>query len=233
MTSTPDLPQPEADASGPYALLGVEPDASFEQVQNAKQERLAEVADDPLARARIEAAYDGVLMERLKERQQGKVSTAARSASVREQQTAASKAGGGPTLPALPKLPALGSLPAAARLPQVRLPVLSPLQGSEAIVALAGGAVLLGLLLLVPAASPELLLSLGTLATIVLLQRRNRRFWPAVGWAFGLLVLGLVLGGLLSGSLSPVLPLGLPLSPLQVQSLPALLLLILGVLLIT
>jgi len=129
-------------------------------------------------------------------------------------------------------LPALGALPAAARLPQVRLPVLSPLQGSEAIVALAGGAVLLGLLLLVPAASPELLLSLGTLATMVLLQRRNRRFWPAVGWAFGLLVLGLVLGGLLSGSLSPVLPLGLPLSPLQVQSLPALLLLILGALLI-
>jgi len=232
MTSTPDLPQPEADASGPYALLGVEPDASFEQVQNAKQDRLAEVADDPLARARIEAAYDGVLMERLKERQQGKVSTAARSASVREQQTAASKAGGGPTLPVLPKLPALGSLPVAARLPQVRLPALSPLQGSEAIVALAGGAVLLGLLLLVPAASPELLLSLGTLATIALLQRRNRRFWPAVGWAFGLLVIGLVLGGLLSGSLSPVLPLGLPLSALQVQSLPAMVLLILGALLI-
>ncbi len=232
MTSTPDLPQPEADASGPYALLGVEADASFEQVQSAKQERLAEVADDPLARARIEAAYDAVLMERLKERQQGKVSTAARSASVREQQTAATKTVGGPTLPALPKLPAFASLPAAARLPQVRLPALSPLQGREAAVALAGGAVLLGLLVLVPAASPELLLSLGTLATIAQLQRRNRRFWPAVGWAFGLLVLGLVLGGLLTGALSPVLPLGLPLTALQVQSLPALLLLILGALLI-
>lgn len=232
MTSTPDLPQPEADASGPYALLGVEADASFEQVQSAKQERLAEVADDPLARARIEAAYDAVLMGRLKERQQGKVSTAARSASVREQQTAATKTVGGPTLPALPKLPAFASLPAAARLPQVRLPALSPLQGREAAVALAGGAVLLGLLVLVPAASPELLLSLGTLATIAQLQRRNRRFWPAVGWAFGLLVLGLVLGGLLTGALSPVLPLGLPLTALQVQSLPALLLLILGALLI-
>jgi hypothetical protein len=65
-----------------------------------------------------------------------------------------------------------------------------------------------------------------------MLQRRNRRFWPAVGWSFALLVLGLVLGGLLTGALSPVLPLGLPLNPLQVQSLPALLLLIIGALLI-
>ncbi|MBM5828845.1 MAG: hypothetical protein FJ050_12545 [Cyanobacteria bacterium M_surface_7_m2_040] len=232
MNSSPDQPQPAADAPDPYGLLGVSADASFEEVQQAKQARLVDVGDDPLARARVEAAYDAVLMGRLKERQQGKVSTAARSASAREQQTAASKAGGGPSLPALPKLPALGSLPAAARLPQVRLPVLSPLQGSEAIVALAGGAVLLGLLLLVPAASPELLLSLGTLATIALLQRRNRRFWPAVGWAFGLLVIGLVLGSLLGGALSSDLPLGLPLNHGQVQSLPALLLLILGVLLI-
>jgi hypothetical protein len=232
MTSTPDLPQPEADASGPYALLGVQADASFEQVQTAKQERLAEVGDDPLARARIEAAYDAVLMERLKERQQGKVSTAARSASAREQQTTTAKIGAGPSLPSLPKLPSLPSLPAAGRLPRLSLPALSLLQGPDALVVLAGGAVLLGLLLLVPAASPELMLSLGTLGAIAMLQRRNRRFWPAVGWAFALLVLGLLLGALLTGALSPVLPLGLPLNPLQVQSLPALLLLLLGALLI-
>ncbi|MFM1812801.1 MAG: hypothetical protein RLZZ336_1739 [Cyanobacteriota bacterium] len=232
MTSTPDLPQPEADANGPYALLGVQADASFEQVQSAKHDRLAEVGEDPLARARIEAAYDAVLMERLKERQQGKVSTAARSASAREQQAATTKAGAGPTLPSLPKLPPLPSLPAAARLPQVSLPALSPLQGRDALVVLASGAVLLGLLLLVPATSPELLLSLGTLGAMAMLQRRNRRFWAAVGWSFALLVLGLVLGGLLAGALSPVLPLGLPLNPLQVQSLPALLLLLLGALLI-
>ena len=232
MTSTPDLPQPEADASGPYALLGVRADASFEQVQSAKQERLAEVGDDPLARARIEAAYDAVLMERLKERQQGKVSTAARSASAREQTTTTTKNGAGPSLPALSKLPSLPSLPAAGRLPALSLPALSLLQGRDGLVVLGGGAVLLALLLLVPATSPELLLALGTLGTIAMLQRRNRRFWSAVGWSFALLVLGLVLGGLLTGALSPVLPLGLPLNPLQVQSLPALLLLIIGALLI-
>jgi hypothetical protein len=229
MTSTPDLPQPEADAPGPYALLGVQADASFEQVQSAKQGRLAEVGDDPLARARIEAAYDAVLMERLKERQQGKVSTAARSASAREQQTPPPKTANGPTLPALPRLPAL---PAAGRLPRLSLPALSLLQGRDALVVVGGGAGLLALLLLVPGTSPELLLALGTLGAIAMLQRRNRRFWPAVGWSFALLVLGLVLGGLLTGALSPALPLGLPLNPLQVQSLPALLLLMIGALLI-
>jgi len=67
---------------------------------------------------------------------------------------------------------------------------------------------------------------------VTLLQRRNRRFWPAVGWSFGLLVVGLVLGGLLTGVLSADLPLGLPLNSSQVQSLPALVLLALGALLI-
>jgi hypothetical protein len=231
MTSTPDLPQPEADASGPYALLGVEADASFEQVQSAKQERLAEVADDPLARARIEAAYDAVLMERLKERQQGKVSTAARSASVREQQTAATKTVGGPTLPALPKLPAFAR-PAGLPKLNVGIPTLRLEQGRDSWITVVGAGVLVTLVLLMPAVSPELLLSLGALGAVTLLQRRNRRFWPAVGWSFGLLVVGLVLGGLLTGVLSADLPLGLPLNSSQVQSLPALVLLALGALLI-
>ena len=60
-------------------------DSSFDAVQAAKLARLAEVGDDPMARSRIEAAYDAVLMERLKERQQGRVSSAAKSASQREQ----------------------------------------------------------------------------------------------------------------------------------------------------
>ena len=227
MTTSPDQPQPAADPSEPYLLLGVAVDAGFEAVQTAKQARLDEVGDDPLARARIEAAYDAVLMGRLKERQQGKVSTAARSASAREQQRNTTTTA--PGLSALPKLPAL---PRPAGLPELKLPSLSLENGRDRWITLGGGGGLLALLLLVPAFSPELLLSLATLGAVVMLQRRNRRFWPAVGWSFGLLVLGLVLGALLSGALSADLPLGLPLSRLQVQSLPALVLLALGALLI-
>jgi hypothetical protein len=47
-----------------------------------------------------------------------------------------------------------------------------------------------------------------------------------------LLSVGLVIGGLLLRLLDPSLPLGLPLDPQQVQSLPALVLLVLGALLI-
>jgi hypothetical protein len=67
---------------------------------------------------------------------------------------------------------------------------------------------------------------------VINLQWRNRRFLAAVGWGFGLLFIGLLVGAILAGGLSSTLPLGLPLSMPQVQSLPALLLLLLGALLI-
>ena len=227
MNSSPDQPQPAAESSDPYAQLGVAADASFEAVQQAKQSRLAELGDDPLAKARIEAAYDAVLMGRLKDRQQGKVSTAARSASVREDKVAAK-----PAAPAgLPSLPRPAALP-QINLPNLSLPSLSLEAGSDRWITLGGAGLLVTLLLLVPAASPELLLALGALGSIAMLQRRRRRFWSSVGWSFGLLVVGLLLGALLSGALSPVLPMGLPLTGAQVQSLPALVLLALGALLI-
>ena len=234
MNSSPDQPQPAADAPDPYGLLGVAADASFEEVQTAKQNRLADVGDDPIARARIEAAYDGVLMGRLKERQQGKVSTAARSASVREDKVASAKPPAAAGLPALPKLPALPRPAGFPKLgwPQLSLPSLRFEQNRDSGITLAVAAGFIGLLLLAPAVSAELLLSLAALGAVTMVQRRSRRFWPAVGWSLALLVAGLVLGGVLSGLLSADLPLGLPLTPVQVQSLPALLLLALGALLL-
>ena len=64
------------------------------------------------------------------------------------------------------------------------------------------------------------------------LQRRTGKFLKAVGWSVGLLSLGLLLGGLLAAGLDPALPLGFPLSSVQVQSLPALVVLLLGALLL-
>ena len=216
-----------ADATGPYERLGLEPGASFEAVQAAKAARLTEVGDDPLARSRIEAAYDAVLMERLKERQQGKVSTAALSASEREQAPSSA----GPSLPRLPplrlpspNLPRLGD--GAARMPQ-----LTPASGTSLWIPLGVGAGLLALLLLgsVPA---ELLLALAAIGTVVALQRRNRRLLAAVGWSIGALSAGLLLGALLVHLLDPAMPLGLPLASVQVQSLPALVLLALAAVLV-
>ena len=215
----------------PYERLGISPDASFDDVQAAKQARLAEVGEDPMSRARIEAAYDAVLMERLKDRQQGKVSTAALNASQREAaKPAAKSAAAKPSLPSLPSLPALPR--PALNLSAPALPRLALAEGRERWFPVAGGAVLLGILLLSPAANAELVLAFATVLTVVNLQRRLGRLLPAVGWSVLLLSAGLLLGGLLVRAIDPSLPLGLPLAPPQVQSLPALVLLVLGALLI-
>jgi hypothetical protein len=227
--STPDAGQ--TSGSDPYQQLGVAGDASFEEVQSARQQRLSELGDDPMARARVEAAYDAILMNRLRERQQGRVSTAARSASQREQLKPPTPAGSaGPSLPRLPQLP-MGGLPR----PALSLPSLPSLQlasGRELWFPLACTGVLLLLLFALSSPPAELILSLATLATLLNLQRRNGRFLVSLGWSFTLLCLGLLAGGMLAASLDPSLPLGLPIALVQVQSLPVLLLLLLGALFI-
>lgn len=227
MNQGSDQPQPAPDASDPYERLGVAPDASFDTVQEAKLARLDEAGDDPLVRSRIEAAYDAVLMDRLKERQQGRVSSAARSASQREQ------ASPPPSRPALSALPSLPQLP-PSRLPRpsFSLPQLQLATGRDLWFPLAADGVLLLLLVLMPGAAPELLTALATGVTLLNLQRRHGRFLAAVGWSFALLCLGLVLGGLLAGGLGPALSQSLSITTLQLQSIPAILLLLLGALLI-
>lgn len=231
MTSGPPSPSDPAGApSGapdPYTLLGVATDAPFDAVQAARAARIEAVGDDPLARSRVEAAYDAILMDRLKERQQGKVSSAARNASQREQATPPPAR---PVLPALPNLPQLPS----ARLSDRRLPLpsLSLAAGRERWFPLAAHGSLLLLLLSLPAAPADLLLALATAATVLNLQRRSNRFLASVGWSFGLLVAGLLLGALLQASLGTAALSGLILPPVQIEAIPALLLLLLGALLI-
>lgn len=229
--SDPFADRAGGDQPSPYERLGISPEASFDAVQEAKQARLAELGDDPQAKARIEAAYDAVLMDRLKERQQGKVSSAARSASQREAtRPALATPPTRPALPALPSLPSLGR--PAFQPPKLSLPRVALAEGRERWFPLAGHGALLALLLFAPAASAELVLALATGVTVVNLQRRSGRLLAAVGWSVLLLSLGLLVGGLVLQLLDPALPLGLPLSPQQVQSLPAILLLLLGGLLI-
>jgi len=217
--------------ASPYERLGIGPEASFDAVQAAKQQRLEEVGDDPQARARIEAAYDSVLMDRLKERQQGKVSSAALNASEREAARPSVKVP--PARPSLASLPSLPSLPKPTwSVPSLSLPTLGLAQGPQRWLPLAAGVVMLGLLLVLPASNAELVLALATVLSVVSLQRRTSRLLPAAGWSVLLLSVGLLLGGLMLRLLDPALPLGLPLDPQQVQSLPALVLLVLGALLI-
>ncbi len=57
----------------PYEQLEVSEEASFEEIQAAR-DRLVEVhSSDDKCRDRIETAYDAILMDRLRRRQQGKI----------------------------------------------------------------------------------------------------------------------------------------------------------------
>jgi len=57
----------------PYKKLGVTEDASFEEVKDARDRLMVELDGDELQQEMIEAAYDAILMDRLRARQEGKI----------------------------------------------------------------------------------------------------------------------------------------------------------------
>ncbi|MEG3437539.1 CPP1-like family protein [Pannus brasiliensis CCIBt3594] len=57
----------------PYEQLGVTEEASFEEIQEAKQRLIQQYSNDGKILESIEAAYDAVIMDRLRMRQEGKI----------------------------------------------------------------------------------------------------------------------------------------------------------------
>ena len=84
IVSDTDLSSQEG-GNDPYSLLGVSPDSSFEEIQEARDRKLSQAGEDLLLKAKIESCYDSLLMVSLKERQLGKVSNEAASASALEE----------------------------------------------------------------------------------------------------------------------------------------------------
>ncbi|MEO1403537.1 MAG: CPP1-like family protein [Cyanobacteria bacterium J06635_1] len=56
-----------------YETLGLDEASSFEEVQAARQRLVKECEDNPQRKEAVEAAYDSILMERLRMRQEGKI----------------------------------------------------------------------------------------------------------------------------------------------------------------
>jgi len=56
-----------------YERLGLTEDASFDEIQDAKSRLIEEVGSDRKQVEAIEAAYDAILMDRLRLRQEGKI----------------------------------------------------------------------------------------------------------------------------------------------------------------
>jgi hypothetical protein len=59
--------------STPYEKLGITEDASFEEVRDARDRLLRALEGDETQQELVEAAYDAILMDRLRARKEGKI----------------------------------------------------------------------------------------------------------------------------------------------------------------
>ena len=218
-----------SESQDPYERLGISADAGFEEVQRARETSLKAAGDDPMARARIETAYDAVLMGRLRERQSGTISSAAVTASRLEDQSASTPASS-PVNPSalLTRIRNL-SLPSPKSNSAGFLPSLSLVEGQGLLVRVIAGGIGLLLLLAAPTAV-DLVLALSTIGLFISQVKRGRKPLGALGWSLALVALGLVLGAVIAALFATQS--GLPLNPILLEALPAYLVLIAGTLLL-
>ncbi len=222
-------PSDNQSSQDPYSILGVEPGASFDEVQKAKEKRLIDAGEDPLAKAKIEASYDALLMVSLKERQLGKVSNAAVNASKREEKKIES--GGIEQGSLLTRLKGF-NLTKKEGSDKTLMPELSLPEGQGLTIRLALGLLVLVLTLSSPNESIQIILSLSTLGLFISQIRRGRRPLPSLGWSVVLLSTGLILGGLLINGIPDSSVPTIPISKEHLEALPAVILIWLGSLLL-
>ncbi|AGY60204.1 CPP1-like family protein [Gloeobacter kilaueensis] len=171
----------------PYHILGIAENAPFEEVQEARVRLLSEFALDEKRQRSIEIAYDAILMQRLKLRQDGKIKVkdgiryADRTVVTRPAQT-------------LPTRP--------ARQWWRGLSVAAPEASISALVFSAIWLLYLALSSSTPGNDGSYAIALGLFATLYFLYRRIRVFWKAGLYALGAVVLAI----LASSSLASIWP---------------------------
>ena len=178
----------------PYQQLGVGEDASFDEIQSAKTRLSQQYREDNKVLESIEMAYDAIIMERLKMRQEGRIKVPDR---IRFPERTIEKPPISTSLP-LPSSPSW--LQGWIDTPSVKEIVLPAL----VFALLAGGALL--------ATSHQILPTLlvgGVFANVYFLNRKEGRFGRSLLISLGILLIGVSLGAVLPGLLGS---LSLPLS---------------------
>jgi hypothetical protein len=176
----------------PYEQLGVAEDATFEEIQAAKQRVIAQLGGDRQLQDNIEAAYDAILMERLKLRQQNKIK-------VPEEIRFPEK-----LLTVVPNFtpPRLGNSPSWLSDTFVR-PSRSEILTTSGVYALLSGAALLPTL---SASGSPTLMALGTGFSLYFINQKQRRFRRALLGSLTALAIGTMVAGILVNYLH--LPIG-------------------------
>jgi hypothetical protein len=187
---------------GPYECLGVTEESSFDDIQRARTKLIAACGEDRKRVEQVEAAYDAVLMHRLRLRQEGKIKVPERIRFPERVQPEVAA----PTLTQSKSLPSWITQLLDEPSPQ---DILWP--GAVAAV--------LAVAALSPIGQDELLiqgmLMVGAGSTVYFLNRKEGKFGRAVFLAFMALMVGLVLGSLLLALLQAFSLPGLSAMPLQ------------------
>ena len=218
--------QPNSNSQDPYLILGVNEGASFDAIQQARDKKLIEAGDEQITKAKIEAAYDSLLMVSLKSRQLGNASNEAINASKKENESKkVGDMGAGSLLTRLKNLNLPKNEASASNfLPSLELP-----SGQELNIRVSFGILAFLLVLIVPSESVELILSFSTIGLFISQSRRGRPFFSSILWCILLLSIGLLSGALLLGGAQSFIDNAGSLSSDKFEAIPAVFLLWLGV----
>ena len=218
--------QSNSNSQDPYLILGINEGASFDAIQEARDKKLIEAGDDQINKAKIEAAYDSLLMVSLKARQLGNASNEAINASIKENDV--KKVGDirpGSLLTRLKNL----NFPKSDESTSNFLPSLELPSGQELNIRISLGILSFLLILIVPSENVELILSFSTIGLFISQSRRGRPFLSSILWCFLLLSVGLLSGALLLGGAQSFIDNAGSLSSDKFEAIPAVFLIWLGV----
>ncbi len=208
----------------PYEILGVNEGADFEDIQKARDTKVKEAGEDLLLKAKIESSFDQLLMGSLKARQSGNVSFEAQNASKKEKQI--NKLINN-DFPLLSKIKNLNNNVKKSN--EYSLPQITPPSFDNLSIKLSVGLLFLILLLISPDSYNRLLLSISTLILTYIQIKSGKRFISSLGWSVTFLSIGLIFGGLFENNSFIQEISNNSLSIQKIQSLPAMIILWIGV----
>jgi len=208
----------------PYEILGVKEGADFEVIQKARDLKVKEAGEDLLLKAKIESSFDQLLMGSLKARQSGNVSFEAQNASKKEKQINKLINNDFPLLSKIKNLNNNGNNSNEYSLPKITPPSFDNLS-----IKLSVGLLFLIILLISPDSYNRLLLSISTLILTYIQLKSGKKFISSLGWSVTFLSIGLIFGGLFETNSFIQEISNNSLSIQKIQSLPAMIILWIGV----
>ena len=208
----------------PYEILGVEEGADFEDIQKARDLKVKEAGEDLLLKAKVESSFDQLLMGSLKARQSGNVSFEAQNASKKEKQINKLINNDFPLLSKIKNLNNNGNKSNEYSLPKIPPPSFDNLS-----IKLSVGLLFLIILLISPDSYNRLLLSISTLILTYIQIKSGKKFISSLGWSVTFLSIGLIFGGLFETNSFIQEISNNSLSIQKIQSLPAMIILWIGV----